>query len=82
MNTIINAKQLRTSLPEIVRRVRKGARFTVLYRSSPAFQILPTDEEGQAGVVLEADTLYQAKPVGRSSDGRTAADHDEDLYGK
>ena len=28
MNTTINAKQLRASLPEIVRRVRKGARFT------------------------------------------------------
>jgi antitoxin (DNA-binding transcriptional repressor) of toxin-antitoxin stability system len=82
MNTVINAKQLRASLPEIVRRVRKGARFTVLYRSSPAFQIVPADEAGQAEVVLEADTLYQAKPVGRSTDRRTAADHDEDLYGE
>ena len=82
MNTVINAKQLRASLPEIVRRVRKGARFTVLYRSSPAFQIVPADEAGQVEVVLEADTLYQAKPVGRSTDRRTAADHDEDLYGE
>ena len=73
MNTVINAKQLRASLPEIVRRVRKGARFTVLYRSSPAFQIVPADEAGQVEVVLEADTLYQAKPVGRSTDRRTAA---------
>ncbi len=82
MNTVINAKQLRSSLPEIVRRVRTGARFTVLYRSSPAFQIVPPDEADLTEVVLEADTMYQAKPVGRSGDGRTAANHDEDLYGK
>jgi antitoxin (DNA-binding transcriptional repressor) of toxin-antitoxin stability system len=82
MNTTINAKQLRASLPEIVRRVRRGARFTVLYRSSPAFQIVPADEAAQTGVVLEADSLYRAKPVGSSIDGRTAAGHDEDLYEK
>jgi antitoxin (DNA-binding transcriptional repressor) of toxin-antitoxin stability system len=82
MNITINTKQLRASLPEIVRRVRRGARFTVLYRSSPAFQIVPPDDTGQAEVVLEADTLYQAKPVGSSVDGRTAAGHDEDIYGK
>jgi antitoxin (DNA-binding transcriptional repressor) of toxin-antitoxin stability system len=82
MNTTINAKQLRASLPEIVRRVRRGARFTVLYRSSPAFQIVPADEAGQTGVMLEADSLYRAKPVGSSIDARTAAGHDEDLYGK
>jgi len=33
-------------------------------------------------VALEADTLYHAKPVGSSSNGRTAAGHDEDLYGR
>jgi antitoxin (DNA-binding transcriptional repressor) of toxin-antitoxin stability system len=82
MNITINTKQLRASLPEIVRRVRRGARFTVLYRSSPAFQIVPPDDAGQTEVVLEADTLYRAKPVGSSVDGRTAAGHDEDIYGK
>jgi hypothetical protein len=32
MNTLINAKELRASLPAIVGQVRRGARFTVLYR--------------------------------------------------
>jgi hypothetical protein len=28
------------------------------------------------------DTLYKAKPVGRSQDGRSAAPHDDILYGR
>jgi antitoxin (DNA-binding transcriptional repressor) of toxin-antitoxin stability system len=76
----INAKQLRVSLPEIVRRVRKGAKFTVIYRSRPAFQIVPIDESGEIMGVLEEDSLYRAGAVGRSADGRNAAEHDEDLY--
>jgi len=43
MNILINAKQLRASLPKIVERVRKGAQFTVLYRSRPAFRIVPVN---------------------------------------
>jgi len=82
MNIIINAKQLRASLPKLVERVRKGARFTVLYRSSPAFQIVPIEETEAPRLPLEADPLYRAPAVGRSSDGRTAADHDPALYGR
>lgn len=37
MDKTINAKELRASLPRIVERVRRGERFTVLYRSRPAF---------------------------------------------
>ncbi|MBI4264250.1 MAG: hypothetical protein HY657_07730 [Acidobacteria bacterium] len=66
----------------MVERVRKGTRFTVIYRSRPAFQIVPVTEEGQPGVALEDDPLYRAPAVGRSSDGRTAADHDATLYGR
>lgn len=80
VNIIINAKQLRTSLPKLVERVRKGARFTVLYRGSPAFQIVPIDETEAPRIPLEADPLYRAAAVGRSSDGSTAADHDTALY--
>lgn len=81
MNTTINAKRLRASLPEVVERVRKGARFTVIYRSRPAFEIVPINEAGQPPVALADDPLYRAGPVGRSSDGRSAADHDSLLYG-
>ena len=82
MDTTINAKRLRASLPGIVARVRRGVRFTVLYRSRPAFRIVPVDEAAAAPDTLEEDPLYGAAAVGRSRDGRSAADHDEDLYGR
>ncbi len=78
----INAKQLRASLPQVVERVRKGARFTVLYRSRPAFQIVPAGEPEASPGPLADDSLYHARAVGRSNDGRTAADHDAALYGR
>jgi antitoxin (DNA-binding transcriptional repressor) of toxin-antitoxin stability system len=82
MNESINAKKLRSSLPDVVERVRKGARFTVIYRSRPAFQIVPVTDAEQLPSALDDDPLYRAKPVGRSADGRTAADHDTMLYRK
>ena len=60
----------------------RGMRFTVLYRSRPAFQVVPVDaSEKPTGEVAE-DPLYRAKPLGRSVDGRSAADHDGSLYGR
>jgi antitoxin (DNA-binding transcriptional repressor) of toxin-antitoxin stability system len=82
MNTMINAKELRALLPEVVQKVRRGARFTVLYRSRPAFQVVPVDSLPGAVREFKSDPLYRAKPVGRSTDGRSAADHDSFLYGK
>jgi antitoxin (DNA-binding transcriptional repressor) of toxin-antitoxin stability system len=82
VNTVINAKELRSGLPEVVRKVRRGMRFTVLYRSRPAFQVVPVDaSETPKGEVAE-DPLYRAKPLGRSADGLSAADHDALLYGR
>jgi len=82
MRTTINAKELRASLPEVVRRVRRGGRVTVIYRSRPAFQIVPVDESTESRLPLESDPLYRAKAVGRSKDGLTAAEHDLALYGE
>ena len=81
MNVSINAKRLRASLPNVVERVRKGTRFTVIYRSRPAFQIVPMDDEARGKVSLTDDPLYRAGPVGHSLDGQRAADHDSLLYG-
>jgi antitoxin (DNA-binding transcriptional repressor) of toxin-antitoxin stability system len=82
MNTVINAKELRSGLPQVVRKVRRGMRFTVLYRSRPAFQVVPVDaSEHPPGEVAE-DPLYRAQPLGRSVDGRSAAEHDALLYGR
>lgn len=80
MSDTISAKELRATLPKVVARVRKGARYTVLYRSRPAFRIVPVDDASAAAVPLEEDPLYGAKGVGSSADGRSAADHDADLY--
>ena len=82
MNVPINAKRLRALLPDVVERVRKGTRFTVIYRSRPAFQIVPVNEAEQGSVALTDDPLYRAPAVGRSKDRRTAAGHDTVLYGR
>ncbi len=81
MNEIINTKKLRASLPEVVAKVRRGARFTVLYRSRPAFQVIPVDAAPISEGDLNEDPLYRAKPLGRSTDGPSAAEHDLLLYG-
>ena len=80
MAVLLNAKQLRSTLPRVVERVRKGTRFTVIYRSRPAFQIVPVDGADEAATPLADDPLYRAEAVGSSGDGRTAADHDAILY--
>jgi prevent-host-death family protein len=80
MNVPINAKRLRATLPDVVERVRKGTRFTVIYRSRPAFQIVPVDDAGSVSSSLADDPLYGAQPVGSSDDGRTSVDHDAVLY--
>jgi prevent-host-death family protein len=82
MNETINAKELRASLPKLVARVRKGGRFTVLYRSRPAFRIVPVNDAPEFEGPLESDTMYHAGPVGRSKDGLSASDHDVILYGR
>ena len=80
METTINAKELRNSLPKVVERVRQGVRYTVLYRSRRAFQIVPLGESVVAATSLADDPLYRARALGRSKDGKSAADHDTLLY--
>jgi prevent-host-death family protein len=80
VRSAIGAKELRASLPKVVEQVRKGARFTVIYRSRPAFRIVPVDESDEDLGPLEADPLFRAGPVGRSKDGRSAEEHDSVLY--
>jgi prevent-host-death family protein len=82
MDRTINAKELRASLPRIVARVRRGERFTVLYRSRPALRIVPIEDTAIGEAPLEDDPLYRAGAVGASSDGLTSEDHDRALYGK
>jgi hypothetical protein len=51
-------------------------------RKSPAFQIVPVNEPEQVAVRLTEDSLYRASVVGRSSEGKTASDHDVVLYSR
>jgi antitoxin (DNA-binding transcriptional repressor) of toxin-antitoxin stability system len=64
-----------------VRRVRGGERITVIYRSRPAFQIVPLDSVRTSDSPLEGDPLFEAEAVGRSRDGLSAAELDASLYG-
>jgi prevent-host-death family protein len=83
MDRTITAKDLRASLPRVVERVRRGEHITVIYRSRPAFRLVPI-EPTDASVLppLEEDPLYRAPALGRSADGKTSLDHDELLYGR
>ena len=76
----INTKQLRTGLGNIIERVKRGASFLVLHRSRPAFQIVPPTAMPGSLPPLESDSVYRAKPLGRSKDGLRAANHDYVLY--
>lgn len=82
MDRTINAKELRASLPKIVGRIRRGERFTVLYRSRPAFRIVPIDDPTMDLGPLEDDPLYRTPALGRSNDGLSSKDHDAILYPK
>ena len=80
MQTVINAKTLRAELQSVIRRVQKGERFTVLYRSRPVCEIVPVNAGLAPSSDLSEEPLYQAEAVGRSRDGHAAAAHDEILY--
>ena len=55
----------------VIDRVRKGEDFTVLFRSRPAFRIVPLSGVFTHGVA-EDSSLSRAEAVGRSDDGLTS----------
>ncbi len=81
MKHLINSKELRASLPEIVKRVQRGDQYTVLYRSRPAFRIIGVSAEEEILCLLSDDPLFEAGAVGASADGLGGVDHDAVLYG-
>jgi prevent-host-death family protein len=80
VNTLINAKELRASFPTVVKKVRRGVWYTVVYRNRPVFQLIPVEDLSMPVGDLAGDPLYHAAALGRSTDGGTAADHDRPLY--
>ena len=81
MERTINVKELRASMPDIVRRVGRGERFTVLYRSRPAFRLVPVAPEEAELPPLEEDPIYRMGALVHSDDGGLAEEHDDVLYG-
>lgn len=80
MQETINTKELRASLLKIVQEVKRGKQFTVLYKSRPAFRIVPLNDVTEAVCPLDQDPLYRAGALGESSDVLSADDHDTILY--
>jgi len=78
---ILNTKELRNQLSEIVKRTKHGEQFTVLYRSKPAFRIVPVMPKADEHETIIKDSLYKMKALGATKDGLSAADHDSVLYG-
>ena len=81
MENTINIKQLRTTLKNILKKVSRGESFLVLYRSRPAFRIVPPRASDMELIPLENEPLYRAKAIGKSDSGRASQDHDQILYG-
>ena len=82
MKHVINTKELRASLSEIVKKVQRGDQYTVFYRSRPAFRIIGVNTEEKITLPLSDDPLFKAQAVGASSDGLSGMDHDAILYGR
>ncbi|MCP4679538.1 MAG: type II toxin-antitoxin system prevent-host-death family antitoxin [Deltaproteobacteria bacterium] len=81
-DTIINSKELRNTLQEIVEGARRGRRYTVLYRSRPAFRIVPVRAQTPSkNNNLDLDPLYGAPAIGNSEHGDLADCHDDIIYG-
>jgi antitoxin (DNA-binding transcriptional repressor) of toxin-antitoxin stability system len=77
----INTKQLRGQLARIIERTRRGARFLVLHRSRPAFQIIPPEARHGSLPPLKEDPVYRTEALGRSKGGLRAAEYDRVIYG-
>lgn len=82
MQKTITAKTLRADLQAVLDRVRRGERFTVLYRNRAVCRLVPIEETEEPLQSVQEDPLYRAEAVGRSADGLAAADHDAVLYGQ
>lgn len=78
---ILNTKELRNKFSEIVKRTKRGEQFTILYRSKPAFRIVPVMPKADEHIKVKKDSLYKMTALGATKDGLTAADHNSVLYG-
>ncbi len=80
MHTVISSGQLKSNFGQIIGQIKKGTKFTVSYRNSPAFEIFPIIRQKRFANNLKSDPIYHSGPLGRSSTGDIAVNHDKVLY--
>jgi prevent-host-death family protein len=69
MDKQIGAYEAKTKLPELLRRVAAGERFTITNRGQPIAELRPVAGESRAGV-RQAVSLMRALPKIRGVSGR------------
>lgn len=78
----LSAKELRASLPEVVARVQKGERLTLMYRSQPVLQLVPLGVADAPLCPPEDDPLHGVVGIAHGpADGLDSRDHDHIIYG-
>ena len=77
MTEAIDVGDLEKRVPQVVQALRHGARFTVLYHGSPAFDIVPVSAQTGAELSAESDLPYRCPASGASEHGETASQHGE-----
>ena len=80
MHTVISSGQLKSNFGQIIGQIKRGNKFTVSYRNSPAFEILPIIKRKRFMDNLKSDPIYHSGPLGRSSTGDVSVNHDKVLY--
>lgn len=69
MDNKIGAYEAKTKLPELLRRVAAGERFTITNRGQPVAELRPVSGESRAGV-RQAVALMRTLPKIRGVSGR------------
>ena len=67
MDTTIEAHEARTKLPELLRRVAAGERFTITHRGQPSAELRPVQQASKrasAKAVAEMQTCPHIRGVG------------------
>ena len=62
MNTEIGSYEAKTKLPELLRSVQSGQRFTITLRGAPIAELIPFGGPGESGTVSAAVSEMKAFP--------------------
>lgn len=62
MNTEIGSYEAKTKLPELLRSVQAGQRFTITLRGAPIAELIPFGGTGESGTASAAVSAIKAFP--------------------